>query len=244
MKLLCEQLAFVGQNQLLRKRLNAGIRVASEYQNKALMGATIAANSALGNSVHRGTAPKDPKNVHDEEHSGSNTLYTVMHHFQKWSGQLDQGFPSQSGEVDVPHMHLLAFIITIFALPSYCFDERLSSLVREKGKDAVDAAPLIAGLATLLQCFPADVVELYMLLVAQYIRTHLVLNAEDVHHAMESSLFSTGISGATEITDVSRGAPRQALSASSWLAEFSLACGFPKQAHQEYFPPYAHGDML
>eukprot|EP00963_Diacronema_lutheri_P002828 scaffold219_cov394-Pavlova_lutheri.AAC.3 len=244
LKLLCEQLAFVGQNQLLRKRLNAGIRVASEYQNKALLGATMTANSALGRSVHRGTASKDPRNVHDEEDSGSDSLFAVMHHFQKWSGQLTEGSPSQSGEAEVPHMHLLAFIITVFALPSYCFDERLSSLVREKGKDAVDAAPLIAGLATLLQCFPADVVELYMLLVAQYIRTQLVLNAEDVHHAMESSLFSTGISGATEITDVSRGAPRQALSASSWLAEFSLACGFPKQAHQEYFPPYAHGDML
>ena len=244
LKLLCEKLAFVGQNQLLRKRLNAGIRVASEYENKTLLGAMMVANSATRQSILEGSGTQDDVWVHDKEGSSCNGLTTVMHHLQKWSGQLDQGCPYRVGEVNVPDMHILAFVITVYALPSYCFDERLSSLVREKDKDAVDAAPLIVGLATFLQCFPAAVKNTYMQLVAYFIRTHLVLNAEDVRHAMESSLFSTGISGATEITDVSRGAPQQALSATAWLAEFSLACGCSREDSYKYIPPYAHGDML
>lgn len=244
LKLLCEKLAFVGQNQLLRKRLNAGIRVASEYENKTLLGAMMVANSATRQSILEGSGSQDDVWVHDKEGSSCNGLTTVMHHLQKWSGQLDQGCPYRVGEVNVPDMHVLAFVITVYALPSYCFDERLSSLVREKDKDAVDAAPLIVGLATFLQCFPAAVKKKYIQLVAHFIKTHLVLNAEDVRHAMESSLFSTGISGATEITDVSRGAPQQALSATAWLAEFSLACGCSREDYHKYIPPYAHGDML
>jgi WASH complex subunit strumpellin len=139
----------IGQAQLLRRQISHELQFSCHLDSNTLSHAMSNLNRALMLDLQAHFS--DPSNK--PAPSKENPLLAEMSRLSEATGNhnpLRQIYVTSDNRDNLP---MLLFLFVVSCLPRLAYDVNLVALVRRKGGDAVDGAPLIVGVATILKQF-------------------------------------------------------------------------------------------
>mmetsp|Transcript_19340 Transcript_19340/g.68391 ORF Transcript_19340/g.68391 Transcript_19340/m.68391 type:complete len:1156 (-) Transcript_19340:124-3591(-) len=171
MDAMLEVVLRVGQLQLLRKQIGAQLNFSCRLESKLLLSSLEALNTAVLTDLRRHYHNRS-KYPHPQK---DNPLLRELGTYLSAAGMYD---PLAQIYVTVDAQAHMGLWLTLFVLSQVgklTYDRDFSSLVRRRASDALDGAPLVAGLATVLKQLHPTVTRQMLAFLGQFVRTNVQL---------------------------------------------------------------------
>ncbi|KNC47128.1 WASH complex subunit strumpellin [Thecamonas trahens ATCC 50062] len=167
--LFLETVIGVGQRQLLRRLLGIELAYTARVDSPALSSTLDALNMSLLKDIE--AHYRDPE-VHPYP-KVSNPLLATLAEYLDSAGKSDPLAVIYVTSPPLGSMALLVFLFVLSVLPQLTYDPRLDTFVNSSKKVALDGAPFVVGVVTLLKQFHASVTTTFLKYMGQYIRASM-----------------------------------------------------------------------
>jgi WASH complex subunit strumpellin len=167
MDALQEFLLNVGHWQLLRRAVAHELRFSCRLDSNMLVGSLEAMNTAVVSDIRRAFLSPDTAPMPEGAFPAAVAAYCES------AGINDPLSNIYVTTEPLPHLGLWLALFVLTQIGKYAYDREFGTLLRRKATDAVDGAPLVAGLVTLLKQMPPRVTHDFLSYLGQYVRALL-----------------------------------------------------------------------
>lgn len=214
-----ENVAHVGQLQLLRCLIASHIRAASKVDSSFIAFALEGMNSAVLADI---SLRFNENEKTEDSWEGKVKLVEELSKQLQMCGVHNPLSSVYLAAPDSEDIALLLLVVTIAQLPRYVLDSHLGTLTSRMKKAAIDCCPLVVGVGTLLrQVHPSHTAQ-YVQYLGQYIRTH-------IENISLTSSFG-------EVNRKSEDMPTEVTNAVAWLLALSKYAEIPQELVESWLP--------
>ncbi|EDV23219.1 uncharacterized protein TRIADDRAFT_27621 [Trichoplax adhaerens] len=156
----------VGQMQLIRCQILRELNFSCKFDSKMLSGCLETFNKAILMDIQKHYS--DPNLPYPGE---DNPLLFELTTYLETAGIANPLKKIYVTMNNIPHLSLFIFSFVLAQLPKLTFVKSAGGLFCKKVNDPCDGAPFVAGIVTLLQQFHTKNTDVFLQLIAQYLRS-------------------------------------------------------------------------
>ena len=201
----------VGQMQLLRRQISNELNSSCKFDSKFLANALQSFNLGLLTDIQRHY--QDPSLPYPKE---ENPLMFELTAYLENAGIHDPLSKIYITTKRLPYFPLFVFLCTISQLSKLQYLRSVGEMVSRRPTDAIDGAPFITGMITLLKQFHSENTDHFLALLGQYVRSYV-----DAAQLTRPGEF-----------------PQEAINILVFLEDFAYYGGLHKKTIEGYIPSY------
>eukprot|EP00005_Dracoamoeba_jomungandri_P006405 CAMPEP_0174262476 /NCGR_PEP_ID=MMETSP0439-20130205/12995_1 /TAXON_ID=0 /ORGANISM="Stereomyxa ramosa, Strain Chinc5" /LENGTH=1153 /DNA_ID=CAMNT_0015347191 /DNA_START=64 /DNA_END=3525 /DNA_ORIENTATION=- len=215
--LFMKSITVIGQMQLLRRQLASCLNLLSKMDSGVLYYSLSALNDSLLSDIHQHYKNPEGHPYPDED----NPLLSELTKYLETMGLHEPIHKIYITTSPIQSFPVLMFLFIISQMPKFYYNNTLRNIMsKKKDKHAVDGAPFVVGVVTLLKQFHSAYTQKFLAYLGQYVR----------------SLVSVSVGSDTKgkMTDL----PEEVTNVLLFLQEFCKYGKISRKAVEGYFPAY------